>query len=228
MKSASLAELISRIPILNVLDSRDKSQLLAIAELRDIPKFSPIYSPGSSTDKIFFLLRGMVKIAIHSDQGREAIKFIIDGPRMFGEQGLTGASYRDDFAVTMIDGAQVLEIEVSDFKTMMLKNHLLAKDVITFLGNKVREIEKRLESQVFKNARDRIVDFIRESACKRGKKVGYDWFLKRNLTQQEIANYTGTSRQTVTEVFNELKKANQISFNRHKILIRDSFEITCK
>ena len=225
MKSASLSEIIDQVPIFNVLEPAEKNQILGKIVLREIPKFSHIYTPGSSTDKIYFLVSGMVKIATHSGQGREAIKFIVDGPRMFGEQGLTGVSLRDDFAVTMLEGATILECNIQDFNALMIKNHKLAAEVIKFLGKKVREVEKRLESQVFKNARDRIVDFIKESVFKRGKKVGYDWFLKRNLTQQEIANYTGTSRQTVTEVFNELKKTNQIYFNRNKILIRESFEI---
>lgn len=228
MKSASLIEAVNQIPVLSVLDASEKAELIKHAELKEVPKFSHIYTAGSTTDKVYFLIKGMVKIAIHSDQGREAIKFIIDGPRMFGEHGLTGTSLRDDFAVTMLEGARVLEVDIHDFKSLMIKNHLLGIKIIAFLGEKVKEIEKRLESQVFKNARDRIVDFIKESACRRGKKIGYDWFLKRNLTQQEIANYTGTSRQTVTEVFNELKKSNQIYFNRQKILIRDSFEISCE
>ena len=42
-----------------------------------------------------------------------------------------------------------------------------------------------------------------------------------SLTQQDIANLTGTSRQTVTSVLNDLKKSNLIYFNRNSILIRD-------
>ncbi|MDF1867710.1 MAG: helix-turn-helix domain-containing protein [Saprospiraceae bacterium] len=45
--------------------------------------------------------------------------------------------------------------------------------------------------------------------------------LKHCLTQQDIANITGTSRQTVTSVLNDLKKENLIHFNRRTILIRD-------
>ncbi|NRA51520.1 MAG: winged helix-turn-helix domain-containing protein, partial [Phaeodactylibacter sp.] len=41
------------------------------------------------------------------------------------------------------------------------------------------------------------------------------------LTQQDIANITGTSRQTVTSVMNDLRKSNLIYFNRRTILIRD-------
>ncbi|MCB0680661.1 MAG: winged helix-turn-helix domain-containing protein, partial [Saprospiraceae bacterium] len=60
-----------------------------------------------------------------------------------------------------------------------------------------------------------------DTARQRGRKVGFETLLKHCLTQQDIANITGTSRQTVTSVLNELKKENLIYFNRRSILIRD-------
>jgi CRP-like cAMP-binding protein len=228
MKGESVFDVINQIPVLSVLNSEELTELLTKTKKREIPRFSYVYTPGSFQENIYFLLEGMVKIAIQSDHGREAIKAILDAPGMFGEQAIAGETFHDEFAVTMQEGAVVLELSVKDFRELMEKNHKVSVEIITFLGNKVKQIERRLESQIFKNARDRIIDFIKESACKRGHRVGYDWFLKRNLTQQEIANYTGTSRQTVTEVFNELKKANQIYFNRNKILIRDSFNLVCE
>ena len=228
MKGESVKDIINQIPVLSVLDSEELAVLLTRTKKRELPRFSYVYSPGAFQENVYFLVKGMVKIAIQSDHGREAIKAILDAPSMFGEQAITGDSFHDEFAVTMQEGAVVLELNIKDFRELMEKNHKVSEEIITFLGNKVKQIERRLESQIFKNARDRIIDFIKESACKRGHRVGYDWFLKRNLTQQEIANYTGTSRQTVTEVFNELKKANQIYFNRNKILIRDSFNLVCE
>jgi CRP-like cAMP-binding protein len=45
--------------------------------------------------------------------------------------------------------------------------------------------------------------------------------VKNQLTHQDIANLTGTSRQTVTTVLNDLRDRNIINFDRRKILIRD-------
>ncbi len=227
MKGESAIDMINQIPVLSVLNSDELTEVLAKLKKREIPRFSYVYPSGSSPQCIYFLVKGMVKIATQSAQGREAIKSILDAPSMFGEQIITGEPFCDEFAITMQDSTVIFEMGIKDFRDLMQKNHKVSGEVITFLGNKVKQIERRLESQIFKNARDRIIDFIKESACKRGHRVGFDWFLKRNLTQQEIANYTGTSRQTVTEVFNELKKAKQISFDRNKILIRDSFNLVC-
>ena len=81
--------------------------------------------------------------------------------------------------------------------------------------------ESKLESLIFKDARTRIIEFIKDSVSKSGRRIGYEMLLKHSLTHQDIANITCTSRQTVTLVLNELRKSDLIYFNRGKILIRD-------
>ncbi|MBK7698438.1 MAG: winged helix-turn-helix domain-containing protein [Saprospiraceae bacterium] len=54
-----------------------------------------------------------------------------------------------------------------------------------------------------------------------GLPIGHETLLKHEFTQQDIASFTGTSRQTVTTVLNDLKKSNKIHFKRKAILIRD-------
>jgi CRP/FNR family cyclic AMP-dependent transcriptional regulator len=71
------------------------------------------------------------------------------------------------------------------------------------------------------DARERIIQFLKINAQSFGQAVGFEVLLKHDFTQQDIANFTGTSRQTVTTVMNDLKKRNQIFFKRKSILIRD-------
>lgn len=221
-------EVIQHIPLLSVLEESERSFLLADANILDVPKYDFVYLEEDATNKIYFLLEGMVKVSTRAESGREAIKAILHNNEMFGDQGLSGQQTRKEFVIAMLDGAKILEVNLETLKAMMKKNHQLCQKVIQYMGEKLRTIEQRLEAQIFLNAKDRIIDFIRESAIKRGQRVGFDHLLKRSLTQQEIANYTGTSRQTVTEVFNELKKSNLIYFNRNKILIREQFKLVCE
>lgn len=221
-------EILKNVPLLSVLDVSERSFLLADANVLEIARYDYVYLEEDTTDKIYFLLEGMVKISTRSDSGREAIKAILHDHEMFGDQGLAGQQTRQEFVIAMLDGAKILEVNLETLRAMMKKNHQLCQKLIQYMGKKLRTIEQRLEAQIFLNAKDRIIDFIRESAIKRGKRIGFDHFLKRSLTQQEIANYTGTSRQTVTEVFNELKKSNLIYFNRNKILIREQFNLQCE
>ena len=83
------------------------------------------------------------------------------------------------------------------------------------------KLERKLELLVFKDARTRIVEFLKDAAEWKGKKVGFETLIQTNLTHKDIASLTGTSRQTVTTILNQLKEKNLINFNRKQILIRD-------
>jgi CRP/FNR family cyclic AMP-dependent transcriptional regulator len=85
----------------------------------------------------------------------------------------------------------------------------------------LRKVERRLEALIFKDARTRIVDFIKEMAADYGTQVGEEVMVKHNLTHQDIASLTATSRQTVTSVLNGLKDDNKIHLERNRLLVRN-------
>ncbi len=103
----------------------------------------------------------------------------------------------------------------------MQANSLLSMAVTKNIGEKLRNIERRLESLIFKDARERIIDFMKEMAAKYGKAIGVEILVKHDLTHQDIANLTATSRQTVTTVLNDLKEKNLIYMERKRFLIRE-------
>ena len=103
----------------------------------------------------------------------------------------------------------------------MRNNFELCSSIMNLFGSRIMRAENKLDSLIFKDARTRIIEFIKDSVASRGRRVGYEMLLKHSLTHQDIANITCTSRQTVTLVLNDLKKSDLIYFNRGKILVRD-------
>ncbi len=167
-----------------------------------------------------------MKIGTGSDEDREVIKQILHPVAVFGELGLVGERKRKDFAVAMHEEVHLLSLPVDQFQQFMLHNHQLSIQLLQWIGSRLRRTESRLESLIFKDARERIIDFLKDSARKRGKRIGYETLIRHSLTQQDIANITGTSRQTVTSVLNDLRKSNLIYFNRRSILIRDMTKLS--
>jgi CRP/FNR family transcriptional regulator, cyclic AMP receptor protein len=78
-----------------------------------------------------------------------------------------------------------------------------------------------MEELVFHDARERIIAFIKEQAAKYGVKYGDETLINHGFTHQDMANITGTSRQLVTIVLNELRKKKVLNFDRTSILVRD-------
>lgn len=212
---------LEQFPLFSSFSSEEKALLGQMVEFKKRPKYSYLFSPGDNSDKIFFLLKGTIKIGSHSSDGKEVIKAILHPMAMFGEMCIVGEQKRKDFARIMNQDCQYFSLKVEDFKRLMRSNHQLSTNVLNMIGERLRKVEDRLEALIFKDARTRIIDFIKESAEKRGRQVGFETLIKHSLTQQDIANLTGTSRQTVTSVLNELKKLNLIHFTRKSILVRD-------
>jgi CRP/FNR family cyclic AMP-dependent transcriptional regulator len=222
MKMTSKSAFIEHFPLFDVLTDTEKERLAQMVEYKERPKYSYIYFAGDVSDTIFFLVKGAIKIGIHSDDGKEVIKAVLHPTKMFGELCVVGEEHRPDFAMAMNEDVAYYTLKVEDFKSLMQSNNTLCTKILNLMGERLRRTESRLEALVFKDARTRIIDFLKESASNRGMRIGLDEMLvKHTLTQQDIANITGTSRQTVTSVLNELKKSNLIHFNRRSILIRD-------
>jgi len=221
MNAEAKSSFIDLFPLFSVLSAEDKAALAEMMDYKVKPKYSFIYMPGDASEYIYFLAKGTVKIGTHSTDGKEIIKSLIHPTAMFGELGLIGEPYYKDFAQALKQDVHVYQLKVSDMKKLMQKSFDLCTSVMNLFGGRLVRAEDKLESLIFKDARTRIIEFIKDAVNKRGRRVGYEMLLKHSLTHQDIANITCTSRQTVTLVLNELKKSDLIYFNRGKILVRD-------
>lgn len=215
------AELLELFPLFENVSSKELEFLASRAEFSSFKKYEAIYQPGERSDCLLFLIKGVVKIGRYSSDGREIIKHVLHPMSMFGELCLAGEHKRQDFAVANKKDTQVLSIQMIQLQQVMRRDSQLSMRILNFIGTRLQNVEQRLESLIFKDARERIIEFLKDSARKQGKQVGYETLIKHTLTQQDIANITGTSRQTVTSVMNDLRKSNLIYFNRKTILIRD-------
>jgi CRP-like cAMP-binding protein len=180
-----------------------------------------IYFPEENSQHIYMIAEGRVKIGAYTDDGKEVVKAILGKGEIFGELALAGEMKRSDFAQAMDSPTTVCLMSLEEMNDLMAHNKPLSFKMLKLIGLRLRKLERRLESLVFKDARTRIVEFLRDEAIEKGKKIGYETMIPSYLTHKDIAALTGTSRQTVTTTLNDLRDKNLINFDRRKILIRD-------
>ena len=216
------SEILDSIPFFSVFDQDELSALIGHMELQRAPRHTMIFTENEPAEYFYILSEGSIKIGTHHEDGREVIKQVLHPRMVFGEFALISENeIHHNYAMTLSQDTAYYRIRVDFFRRMMDKNPRLAMSVMSLIGIKLRQTESQLESLIFKDARSRIIDFILDHARKCGRQVGFETLVKHALTQQDIANYTGTSRQTVTAVLNDLRKTNKIYFTRSSILIRD-------
>lgn len=216
---------LEQINLFKNLSGEELEELDKLTVMKSADKNQFIYFPKEPSKILFFLKQGRIKIGSYSADGKEIIKAILYPGEVFGEMGIVGEESRRDFAVAMDADTRMCTLSVEEFKSMMNSNPELSLEVTKTIGEKLRNIERRLESLIFKDARERIIDFMKEMAEKYGKKIGVETLVKHDLTHQDIANLTATSRQTVTTVLNDLKDKNLIYMERKRFLIRSLEEL---
>jgi len=189
--------------------------------MRTAKKDQYLFFPEEPSTSIFLLKEGRVKLGSYSDDGKELIKAILSPGEMFGELSVTGEEKRKDFAQALTDEALICAVGKDTMLEMMEMNPMMSLKITKLIGLRLRKTERRLSDLLFKDARTRVIDLIKELAEEQGKAVGHEILVKHNFTHKDMANLTATSRQTVTTILNELKEKDLIYTERKKILIRD-------
>lgn len=180
-----------------------------------------IYFPNDKANYIYMIAHGRVKIGHYLDNGKEVISSILTTGEIFGELAMAGEEVRKDFAQVMDDNTSICPLSLDELKHLMYGDRELSFKLLKLVGLRLMKLERKLDGLVFKDARTRVIEFLKDAASWKGKKVGFETMIPTKLTHKDIAALTGTSRQTVTTILNELKDKNLINFDRKKILIRD-------
>lgn len=214
-------DVFDKVEILAGLTPEQQEFVGRYVQSKSFPKNTFIYNPGETADWVYFVIVGIVKTGRFNEDGKEVIKNILYPGEMFGELGLSGMLERADFASSLKQEVDTIRVPVKILKELINRNPEVGLKMIEKLGERITRSEKRLERLIFDDARTRIIDFLLEQAKKNGKRFADETLIRHGFTHQDMANITGTSRQLVTIVLNELKKENLINFDRTSILIRD-------
>ena len=217
----AVEDLFIKVPILKDLPAEQQEFVNRFVQFKSFPKSTFIYHPEEAADWVYFVIEGVVKTGTINTDGKEVIKNILYPGEMFGELGLSGMDERPDFAASLKGQVDIMRVPVKIIRELINKNPEVGLRMIEKLGDRIKRSEKRLEQLVFDDARTRIIGFLHEQAEKNGMKFADETLIRHGFTHQDMANITGTSRQLVTIVLNELKKDNLINFDRSSILIRD-------
>ncbi len=209
------------VNLFNILCPHKVKAMAGKHEFLHFKKEAFIYFPNDNADHIYMIAHGRVKIGHYLDDGKEVISSILTAGEIFGELALAGETSRRDFARVMDDNTSICPLSIEELKQLMYGDKELSFKILKLVGLRLMKLERKLELLVFKDARTRIIEFLKDAASWKGQKVGFETMIPTKLTHKDIASLTGTSRQTVTSILNELKEKNLIYFDRKKILVRD-------
>lgn len=187
--------------------------------MRNLSRNTILHFPDMKGRYVYFLKEGVVKIAAIDDNGNEFIKYLIKPGCIFGELSLMeNQESEDDYAIAMED-CIVCFMDVETLKSMMQMNNDLNIRIRKFIGLRLKKIENRLTSLVFKDVKTRVYDFLKEFVHDFGKEENGVITAKLFLTHEDIAKLAATTRQTASTVMGKLREEGKINYNQQFISV---------
>lgn len=189
--------------------------LLPRRPVEDFPRGSLIYSPLRSTDNLYLVVAGRVKVSSTPSQDESVCRLVFKGS-LFGEPALVRASSRLDTAVAL-DAASLMSWTSVDIENQIELNPRLGVVLCQYVVGECLELTERMETLVTYNTPQRIMLALAQFARRTGVEMPDGSMRFESLTHQTLAEYVGTSREVVTFQLNRLRSAGLIRYSRQFI-----------
>ena len=211
--SSSLASLRG-IPLFAGLSGPQLEQLARMAVMRKFPRHRTIVHAGDSTDSLFVIVRGSVKVLSRDTEGREVILTFLGEGECFGEMGLIDGSPRSADVVAF-DACELLEISRTDFARALSENADLCLNIMKSLVMRLRQANWKIESLVLMDVYGRVAKLLLDLS----EEVDGIRVIRRKLSKQDMAKMVGASREMVTRVMKDLETSGYIRVDDGNITI---------
>lgn len=212
---------LKQINILKCLTEKELMALGSQCSMIRYKKGEPVYLPGT-TPNIYFIKSGGVKLVNVSNDGTEIVKDLITEGEIFGK--FFGPDTNQQEEVIAIEDCMVCYLPFADWQTFIKGNAALSLSFIKWIGLRIKRVERKMDSLYFKTSRQRIVEAMKDIGQRLGKTDSENnTIIKLNLKHDELAQLTGTSRQSVNAFLNELRQKNLIDYNPQLFILKPSF-----
>lgn len=181
-----------------------------------------IYLEEDSSDMVYLVNSGKVKIGYVTEDGDEIVMAILSKGEIFGEKAILGEDKRNEFAQVIEKNTSICPITSLEMMDLLRKNKEFSLKIYKFIGFRFKKLERRLQLLLFKDTKTRLKEFLKELGEDFGyvNKVSGDVVIKHPYTQKEMATLIGTSRPTLNILMNELKDEDFLDFTRGEIILK--------
>ena len=180
-----------------------------------------IYFENDIANKVFLINSGKIKVGYVTEEGEEIITAILSKGQIFGEKAILGEEKRNEFAQAVDNEVSTCVVSLDMMHELLRRNSAFSISIYKFIGYRFKKLERRLQIMLFKDAKTRLLEFLKELSDDYGFKnaVTGDMVIKHPFTQKEIASLIGLSRPTLNVLINELQDEKVLSFERKQIIL---------
>jgi CRP/FNR family cyclic AMP-dependent transcriptional regulator len=192
---------LRNLPIFEPLSDERLQPLARAATLLQVDKNAVVLREGDSTENVYFVLRGSLRVLVSDPDGREVILSLLGAGELFGEMGVIDGLCRSATVVAS-EPSDLVVIAKADFKRCLAENFDVSLAIMRSLVHRLRVADRNIESLALLDVYGRVARLLLEMAEEEpdGRRV-----LPRKVTKLDMAKMVGASREMVSRVMKDLQ-----------------------
>jgi CRP/FNR family transcriptional regulator, cyclic AMP receptor protein len=215
-----ITTLIKQIPLFKMLSGEIITGLAASLRRLSLKQGQALFHKGDEGTALYIVKKGTIKIVLPSRIGDEIIVTIFSAGDFFGEMALLDGEPRSADAIA-IEPSEVFVLKRNDFLVFLQSNINAIESILSLLSKRLRSTDELLEDTCFLNISVRLAKKLAELASSHGQKEGDFVHINLSLTQKELGDMIGATRESINKELKILREKKIIKLTDNKIQILD-------
>lgn len=207
---------LKTIALFSDLTDAEMEAVSVLSVTRKFSKNTLIICEGDCSDSLYMVLSGKVKVFLSDEEGKEVTLNMQGEGEYFGELAILDEAPRSASVMT-VEETRLAILSRSAFDKCMAQHPSIALTVMRGMARRLRDLTENVRSLALMDVYGRVARLLLEmSEDLEGKKV-----ISQRLTQRDIANMVGSSREMVSRILRDLSVGGYISIENKIITIKE-------
>ncbi len=208
-----------KVPIFSFLSDDELRKIISMTGHLQFKKGEALCYEGESSDTLFIINEGKVKLSKMTKDGKEQIVHILSSGDFFGELNLFNDEERYNFSGYAISNVKICTLSKKHMDDILMRNPRISLKILKEVAKKLTRAENLAQNLATNDAEIRIAHMILEFSEKYGKATKDGIKIELPINREEMANYCGITRETISRKLSGFEELDIIDFIGNKILI---------
>jgi CRP/FNR family transcriptional regulator, cyclic AMP receptor protein len=205
---------------LSSLSPEEDATLRAAGVVRSFSRGTALFHERQASDRVLVVLDGRVKVGCTSEDGREIILAIRGPGDLLGELSAIDGEPRSATA-TALEPVEALAVGAPDFAAFLVSHPNVALRIMRMLSRRLRDADRKRVEFAAQDTLGRVAARLVEMCERFGEPVGGGTRIDLPISQEELAGWTGSSREAVSKALQSMRELGWIETRRREIAVRD-------
>jgi CRP/FNR family cyclic AMP-dependent transcriptional regulator len=211
-------EVLARAGIFQGVEPAAAEALARSLEAVEFPRGHEIFAEGEPGDRLYIILSGKVKIGRRAPDGRENLLAVMGPSDMFGELSIFDPGPRTS-SVTTVTEVKAVSLDRPALRKWINERPEIAEQLLRVLARRLRRTNNMLADLIFTDVPGRVAKELLRLASRFGTQEGGVLRVTHDLTQEEIAQLVGASRETVNKALADFAHRGWLRLEGKSVLI---------